>query len=111
MREGDQIVAREAFAYGGQGTVELFIRHVDHDGGVSMGRMEWGVKEDWNKAMAIQPERALLLQEEASQTLMDSLWHAGVRPTDRKQTDDTVHAMAEHLDDLRTIVFRFMEIE
>jgi hypothetical protein len=47
----------------------------------------------------------LTFQHGEMQELMDSLWRAGLRPTDARAGDAQVAAMKAHLDDMRRLVF------
>jgi len=49
------------------------------------------------------------LSAEAAKELMDSLWSAGVRPSD-EGTPGQLGAMREHIADLRIIAFRSLHI-
>lgn len=50
-------------------------------------------------------EPFLRLDAKAVQQLMDDLWHAGVRPTNVKHSDERVDAMEKHLQDMRRLAF------
>jgi hypothetical protein len=47
----------------------------------------------------------LSLKSEAAQSLMDSLWHAGLRPTEGTGSAGALAATQRHLDDMRALVF------
>lgn len=55
----------------------------------------------------IQPEdEGISLSYEDSQALMDSMWNAGVRPSDERNVSGAMKVMYERIDDLkRTITF------
>lgn len=53
----------------------------------------------------------LLLRTETAQHLMDSLWRCGLRPTEGTGSAGALAATQRHLDDLRKIVFKELEIE
>lgn len=51
------------------------------------------------------------MRPEDAQRLMDDLWHAGLRPTQGKQSEGVTAAQQAHLNDMRAIVFAKLEIE
>lgn len=46
-----------------------------------------------------------LLTMTDAQTLMDDLWHAGLRPTEGTGSAGALRAVERHLEDMRTLVF------
>jgi hypothetical protein len=57
------------------------------------------------------PEPALLLDRGGAQQLMDDLWRAGIRPSDRKELPGETQALREHVSDLRKITFKLLKVE
>lgn len=51
-------------------------------------------------------EPALTLEYHEAQMLMDSLWDAGLRPTEGTGSAGAMAATQKHLEDLRTLVFK-----
>jgi hypothetical protein len=45
------------------------------------------------------------LSEEQAQTLMDDLWHVGIRPTEGKGSAGQLSAVQAHLSDMRALAF------
>lgn len=54
---------------------------------------------------------SLALVADAAQQLMDDLWQAGLRPTQGRQSEGQLAAMAAHLLDMRTIAFNSLHLE
>lgn len=50
-------------------------------------------------------EPSLSLAPEAAQTLMDDLWHCGIRPTEGSGSAGSLAATQRHLEDMRKLVF------
>lgn len=46
-----------------------------------------------------------------AQVLMDDLWNAGIRPTEGAGTAGAMRAAERHIEDLRTIAFRLLEVK
>lgn len=46
----------------------------------------------------------------AAQMLIDELWNAGLRPKYAQATDATTAAQRAHIDDLRTVVTRMLDL-
>ena len=46
------------------------------------------------------------ISTDAAQTLMDDLWHAGLRPTEGTGSAGALRAVERHLEDMRTLVFK-----
>lgn len=57
-----------------------------------------------NPALAHEPSFQMSL--DAAQTLMDDLWHAGLRPTEGTGSAGALRAVERHLEDMRTLVFK-----
>lgn len=51
------------------------------------------------------------LEARNAQLLIDSLWNAGLRPTQGKQSEGVVSAQARHLEDMRAITFAKLNME
>ena len=63
-----------------------------------------------NHLMVFEPTPAFHLQDSACQSLMNDLWNLGIRPTN-EGTIGVSEAQTKHLNDLRKIVFKTLEIE
>jgi hypothetical protein len=48
---------------------------------------------------------------DAGQRLMDDLWEAGLRPSEGTGSAGALFAVQKHLDDMRKIVFKFIDNE
>lgn len=68
-----------------------------------MANLEWVQKAEASDVMAF----AILTHSEA-QELMDSLWQAGMRPTEGKGSAGQLTATEKHLEDMREIAYLFM---
>lgn len=80
--------------------VELYIASEDGKSrarNVIMERVE-------NEGVAYEP--SFELTTDAAQTLMDDLWHAGLRPTEGAGSAGALKAVERHLEDMRTLVFK-----
>ena len=53
----------------------------------------------------------LRLQIEDAQQLIDTLWSAGLRPTQGKQSEGVTAAQEKHLQDMRTIAFAKLKVD
>jgi len=51
------------------------------------------------------------IDRRAAQTLIDSLWDAGLRPTQGKQSEGVTAAQLRHLEDMRAISFAKLNME
>jgi hypothetical protein len=51
-------------------------------------------------------EPSFMLSLDAAQTLIDDLWHAGLRPTEGTGSAGALRAVERHLEDMRTLVFK-----
>ena len=49
------------------------------------------------------------LDATAAQSLMDSLWHCGIRPTEGTGSAGSLKATQDHLKDMQKIAFHFLE--
>lgn len=66
--------------------------------------------EDIPQAEAYGRDAPLLyLPEAAAQTLMDDLWHAGVRPTTAKRDNDPIEAKDAHIKFAENVATRLLE--
>ena len=52
----------------------------------------------------------LRMDDEAAQGLMDSLYAAGLRPSEGRYTVENVQSMQNHIDDLRKVAFNRLKI-
>lgn len=55
--------------------------------------------------IGVQAEPTLRLSMEDAQTLMNDLWHCGIRPTDGVDSPGELKATKYHLEDMRKLVF------
>ncbi len=63
------------------------------------------VLEEMDDGMLIQSSSFHLGLDQA-QTLMDDLWHCGLRPTEGAGSAGALRATERHLEDMRTLVFK-----
>lgn len=57
------------------------------------------------------PHETLAINEATAKQLMDSLWQAGVRPSDQFGRREGLTAKQAHIDDLRTVLFHTIGVE
>jgi hypothetical protein len=62
--------------------------------------------EQRDNAVLVEP--FLKLTREAAQTLLDDLWHCGLRPSDGTGSVGQLQATEKHLEDMRRIAFQFI---
>jgi hypothetical protein len=53
----------------------------------------------------VDPEPTFNLRPEEAQALMDSLWDAGLRPSEGSGSAGAMAATQKHLEDMRTLIF------
>lgn len=56
-------------------------------------------------------EPAFLLGQEEAQSMMDTLWDCGIRPSEGSGSAGAMAATQKHLDDMRSIAFKKLGIE
>jgi hypothetical protein len=61
-----------------------------------------------NNGISIEPTFSLSMQQ--AQTLMDDLWNCGLRPTEGTGSAGALKAVERHLDDMRKIVSKKLEV-
>lgn len=83
--------------------VELFIGDAD-----GKTRVREIVLERLEEHVAHPP--SFMLDNEVAQTLMDDLWHCGLRPTEGACTAGAMRAVERHLEDMRTLAFARLPI-
>ena len=98
MSEKTQIRATAAPWHGG---VELLVRQGDAFG----VEVVMKIKE---KGLLIDP--TMRLGRDEAQVLMDDLWDSGFRPTEGSGSAGSLKATERHLDDMRTIAFKKLNI-
>lgn len=79
--------------------VEFYIESED-----KKRRVKQVVFETVEEGMAYEP--SFILSLDAAQTLIDDLWHAGLRPTEGTGSAGALRAVERHLEDMRTLVFK-----
>lgn len=65
-------------------------------------------KEHDNARIMAEPTITLSMTE--AQKLMDELWHAGLRPTEGTGSAGALAAVQKHLEDMRKIAFKGLDI-
>lgn len=87
--------------------IAFWVVQTERDGyslGVSV-TMEKRAKGD-----QLDPTPTFALNRPQAQQLMDELWGAGLRPTQGKQSEGVTAAQARHLDDMRAIVAKKLDV-
>jgi hypothetical protein len=67
-------------------------------------------KYDPMTAGSFDPVAPLSLDPAQAQTLMDDLWHCGIRPTEGTGSAGAMAATQRHLEDLRKVAFHALKI-
>ena len=79
---------------------------------------KWAVNGEWKGEVAKlswdtfdmqaaqEPAESLSMNAQNAQILMDSLWDAGIRPTEGAGSAGAMAAAQEHLKDMRKLVFK-----
>lgn len=82
--------------------VDILIRHGDW----------FGTVVDMAKIApnACPPRSTISIPEQSAQRLMDDLWNAGYRPTDSNGTSGAIRAAENHIQDLRKIAFKILDV-
>ena len=65
----------------------------------------------YQEGEAVTTAESLKLSRPAAQVLLDSLYRAGVRPSQAASEDSERKAMSEHLQDMRQIAFKTLDVE
>jgi len=87
--------------------VELLI--MDRSDGTSRVGRCIVVAEEMQPGVDYEP--SLRISETAAQQLMDDLWACGLRPTEGTGSAGAMAATQKHVDDLRKIVFKTLDIQ
>jgi hypothetical protein len=66
---------------------------------------------DTDVGMGVHPHPTMTLRFDHAQTLMDAMWHAGIRPTKTLGDAGTLEATQNHLNDMRKIAFDILELK
>lgn len=81
--------------------VELYITSDD-----GRTRVQQVILERVEEMSAFRAQPSFSISTDAAQTLMDDLWHAGLRPTEGTGSAGALRAVERHLEDMRTLVFK-----
>ena len=86
--------------------IELLVREKHSDGRISV------VKNLTLEAIApgMYSGPTATVTREAAQVLMDDLWHAGLRPSEGSGSAGSLRATEKHLDDMRRIVAKKLDV-
>jgi hypothetical protein len=80
-----------------------FIKDADRPISSYVSKIEWSeYKHDGTETRA----EAMSLEPSEAQNLMDSLWDAGLRPSEGSGSAGAMAATQKHLEDMRTLVFK-----
>lgn len=86
--------------------VELYIRGYGFKEGVyDLKSVEWQ-----EVSYSESPTESFILSYETAQELMNSLWECGLRPAQGMGSVGQLETMKDHLEDMRKIAFKFLEI-
>ena len=87
--------------------IEIFARH-------KLGRyLSFPQELIWERVeedTAINPEPLFRLEQEDAQSLMDTLWDVGLRPSEGMGSAGQLAAVQNHLKDMQTIAFHYLEV-
>lgn len=72
---------------------------------------EFGVVMFEAKPAGAYVEPTVRIGYDEAQALMDDLWRSGLRPTEGAGSAGAMRAVEKHVDDLRKIAFKVLEIE
>lgn len=86
--------------------VELRMIHRDENGTTSAAKTVQMVERD-HKSGPLEPFLRLEISE--AQELMDSLWTAGLRPTEGRGSAGALDATQKHLADLQRVAFTLLD--
>ena len=64
------------------------------------------IPEEWTA-----PDPLFELEHEEAQTLMDSLWDCGIRPSEGMGSAGQLAAIQNHLKDMQKVAFTYLEME
>lgn len=100
MVQSDDIQVRATAAPWWNG-VDLLVRQ-GRSFGVSIAM------EEKEEGFAVEP--TVRISMDHAQTLMDDLWHSGLRPTEGAGSAGAIQAVERHVSDLRKIAFKALDI-
>jgi hypothetical protein len=84
-------------------SISFFLRERYSDG-ISIGQpVVMKVLSEEDRMQATEP--TFVLHASAAQSLMDSLWDCGLRPSEGSGSAGAMAATQKHLEDMRTLVF------
>ena len=95
--------------------MEFFLENKPYFMGIQVyARFQSGNQWGYAKPIEIEiPERKgdlmppmMTLENQAAQSLMDQLWHCGLRPSEGSGSAGALAATQQHLDDMRAIAFK-----
>ncbi len=75
---------------------------------VAIGKL---TMESFEPRTVIPPEARVDIEDTTAQVLMDDLWKCGYRPTEGKGSAGALLATEKHLQDMRTLVSKGMEVD
>lgn len=109
MHKNLKILARVlpwSFGYG----LQMYHRNpIDHDKIAICSKIEFTSYDI--SAGAVPESETIIIDEISAQSLMDSLWNCGIRPTEGAGSAGAMAAQGKHLADMRQIVFKALEQE
>jgi len=101
-----QIVAEKAHYWGGD-DVDIAIRGLHADPRHKL--CYWAINltlQEYDPAEPHSQEPLFRLNYKNAQYLIDSLWNAGIRPSNDEGNEGALSATKAHLEDMRTLVFK-----
>ena len=97
------IYAEKRFA---ERCVAVYLVHHGPDGEAVEGQITWQPTQPPGARM----QCATTLDDTAAQVLMDQLWDCGIRPTQGNGTAGALTATQKHLDDMRCIAMKAVDV-
>lgn len=86
--------------------IALYIGVLHRDGSVSVANNITFSKHA--EGAAINADRLLSFRPDEAQTLMDELWHCGLRPSEGSGSAGSLEATERHLKDMQSIAFNLL---
>ena len=88
--------------------IDFYIFQIDKEKEF-VGRIAF--EEIKDKGIVIEPSLSVAVGpvDNAAQLLMDDLWNCGIRPTEGTGSAGSLKATQEHLEDMKTICYRFLD--
>jgi hypothetical protein len=105
----DDLRVRAEYRWESQ-SIELRFIHYHGLGGQNISVAEPLVMRPYDRDGSDRVSPALYLKTHTAQHLMDQLWQCGLRPTEGTGSAGSLAATQRHLEDMRTIAFKKLDI-